>query len=175
MSTLSRRKFVSADPEKCVGCGICELVCSYQKSKVFNPVRSRIRIVRMPPSIYLSVACRLCEDPACVTACPRKAIVSNEETGVLTIDKDKCNGCGWCVEACEFGAITLDPNVKVMMACNICEERTDVPIDQKPMCIEWCPEEALDLMTRETLAEKARIATAKKLFAEAMKGEAPAK
>lgn len=169
MAMVSKRKFVTSDPEKCVGCGICELVCSYQKAKVFNPIRSRIRIVRLPPSIYLSVTCRLCEDPACVAACPREAIISNPDTGVLTIDKDKCNGCGWCVEACEFGAITLDPETKVMMACDLCEERPE-----GPMCIEWCPEEALDLMTRETLAEKARIASAKKLFAEVLKREAAA-
>lgn len=160
---VSKRKFVSADPEKCVGCAICEYVCSFEKEKVYNPLKSRIRVVRLHPLVNLSVTCRLCEDPPCVAACPRDALKQSEENGVIMVDEDKCNGCGWCIEACDYGAITLHPETKKVFLCDLCKDK------EKPQCVVWCPEEALDFVTSDTLAQKARITAVKKLFQEAMK------
>jgi carbon-monoxide dehydrogenase iron sulfur subunit len=161
MAEVSVRKFVSADPEKCVGCAVCEYICSFEKEKAFNPLKSRIRVVRLHPLINLSVTCRLCEDPPCVAACPRDALEQSGENGVIIIDEEKCNGCGWCIEACDYGAITLHPESRVVFACDLC--------DGEPKCVEWCPEEALDFTTPDLLAQKARRAVVKKLFQEAMK------
>ena len=157
------RKFVSADPEKCVGCSVCEFVCSSEKEKVYNPLKSRIRVVRLHPLINLSVTCRLCEDAPCVAACPRDALEQSEENGTILVDEEKCNGCGWCIEACDYGAITLHPEKRVVFVCDLCKDKG------KPQCVEWCPEEALDYVTRDILAQKARITAVKKLFQEAMK------
>ena len=74
MVKIHERKFVSADPEKCVGCQICEYACSFTKEKAFNPLKSRIRVVRVNQLANMAVTCRLCEDPACVAACPRDAL-----------------------------------------------------------------------------------------------------
>ncbi|TRO44108.1 hypothetical protein E2P42_01790, partial [Candidatus Bathyarchaeota archaeon] len=41
MVKIHERKFVSVDTEKCVGCQICEYVCSFTKEKAFNPMKSR--------------------------------------------------------------------------------------------------------------------------------------
>jgi Fe-S-cluster-containing dehydrogenase component len=41
-------------------------------------------------------------------------LTQSEETGVILVEDDLCNGCGWCFEACDFGAITLDPEKKVV-------------------------------------------------------------
>lgn len=161
MAAVPARKFVSADPDKCVGCCVCEYVCSFEKEKVFNPLKSRIRTVRLHPLINLAVTCRLCEDAPCVAACPRDALEQSEETGVILVDEEKCNGCGWCIEACDYGAITLHPEKRVVVVCDLC--------DGEPKCVEWCPEEALDFVTRDILAQKARRAVVKKLFQEAMK------
>ncbi len=161
MAVAPARKFVSADPEKCVGCAVCEYVCSFEKEKTFNPTKSRIRVVRLHPLINLSVTCRLCEDPPCVAACPRDALEQSEESGVILVDEEKCNGCGWCIEACDYGAIMLHPETRVVFVCDLC--------DGEPKCVEWCPEEALDFVTRDLLAQKARITVVKKLFQEAMK------
>ena len=163
MAAPAKRKFVSADPEKCVGCAVCEYVCSFEKGKSYNPLKSRIRVVRLHPLVNLSVTCRLCEDPPCVTACPRDALTQSEETGIIIVDEDKCNGCGWCIEACDYGAITLHPETKKVFLCDLCQEKG------KPQCVEWCPEEALDFVTSDVLAQKARITAIKKLFQEAMK------
>lgn len=161
MAAIPARKFVSADPDKCVGCSVCEYACAFEKEKAFNPLKSRIRTVRLHPLINLAVTCRLCEDAPCVAACPRDALEQSEETGVILVDDDKCNGCGWCIEACDYGAVTLHPEKRVVVICDLC--------DGDPKCIEWCPEEALDFVTRDILAQKARRSVVKKLFQEAMK------
>ncbi len=165
MAAARPRKFVAADPDKCVGCSVCEYICSFEKEKVFNPLKSRIRAVRLRPPINLAVTCRLCENPPCVTACPREALEQSEETGVIMVDADKCNGCGWCIEACDYGAITLHPETRVVIVCDLC--------DGDPKCVEWCPEEALDFVTPDVLAQKARRTAVKKLFREALEETAP--
>ena len=163
MVKIHDRKFVSADPDKCVGCQVCEYACSMSRDKVFNPLKSGIRVVRINQVINMAVTCRLCEDPACVAACPRDALTQSEETGLISVVKDKCNGCGWCIEACDYGAIMLHPDKKIVYVCDLCKEKGE------PQCIKWCPEEALELVTSDTLAQKARITAVKKLFQEASK------
>jgi len=162
MPAIHDRKFVSADPNKCVGCCVCEYACSMVKEKTFNPTKSRIRAVRLNPLVNLAITCRLCEDPPCVAACPRDALTQSEETGIIMVDDEACNGCGWCIEACDYGAIMLHPETKVVYICDLCK---DVG---KPQCVEWCPEEALELVTSDVLAQKARRSAVKKLFQEAV-------
>jgi Fe-S-cluster-containing hydrogenase component 2 len=162
MAKLHEKKFVSADPEKCVGCSVCEYACSMVKEKTFNPTKARIRAIRLGPLVNLAVACRLCEEPSCVAACPRDALTQEESTGIIVVDEDKCNGCGWCIEACDYGAIMLHPEKKVVYVCDTCKEQG------KPQCVEWCPEEALDFVTADVLAQKARRTAVKKLFQEGM-------
>lgn len=155
---MVRHKFVTSDPDKCVGCRICEYVCSMEKNKSFNPTRSRIRMVRIYPNTNASLTCRLCENAPCVIACPRKALVQSEENGVIMVKDDLCNGCGWCVEACDFGAIYLESEKKVVRICDLCATRAG-----GPACVEWCPEEALEQTTKDVLSQKARIDAVQKL------------
>jgi len=156
MVSLHKWKFVSGDPTKCVGCCVCEYVCSMEHEKTYNPTKSRIRVIRLNPLINVAIACRLCEDPQCVTACPREALLQSEVNGVIMVDEEICNGCAWCVEACDFGGIQLHPESRVTFLCDLC--------DGEPKCVEWCPEEALDFTTNDVLAQKARISATKRLF-----------
>ena len=151
---------VSCDPDKCTGCNICEYICSLTKEKAFSSQKSRIRTMRLHPLINISIACRLCSPAPCVIACPRNALKQSEETGVIMVDDEKCNGCSWCIEACDYGAITLHPELKKVRICDLCEG--------DPKCVKWCPEEALDFTTKDQLAQKARVAVTKKLFKESM-------
>jgi carbon-monoxide dehydrogenase iron sulfur subunit len=164
MVKVNERRFVAVDPDKCVGCQVCEYICSWSKEKAFNPTKSRIRVVRQNQIINMPVTCRLCEDPACVTACPRDALKQSEETGIITVDKDKCNGCGWCIEACDYGAMMLHPETKIVFACDLCKDKAD-----GPQCVKWCPQKALACVTSDMLAQKARISAIKKLFQDATK------
>ena len=150
-------KFVSVDLKKCTGCRVCEYICSVEKNKAFNPTLSRIRVVRIYPHTNAALNCRMCEDAPCVTACPRKALTQTEETGVIAVNDQLCNGCGWCVKVCDFGAILMDSKPTVHM-CDLCGER-----EEGPACVEWCPEEALELTTNNVLAQKSRIDSVQKL------------
>jgi Fe-S-cluster-containing hydrogenase component 2 len=88
-SKFESRKFVSVDPSKCTGCGICEYACTMEKGEnVWNPIRSRIRVVRMTPLFNFALACRFCEDAQCVKACPEKALVQCEKTGILMVKRN---------------------------------------------------------------------------------------
>jgi len=130
------------------------------KNKSFNPTRSRIRVVRIYPHTNAALNCRLCEDAPCVTACPRKALSRAETNGVIVVNDQLCNGCGWCIKVCDFGAIALDPKPTVNI-CDLCGDR-----EEGPACIEWCPEDALEVTTNDLLAQKARIGAVQKLDAE---------
>jgi len=75
-------KFVVSNSNKCLGCRICEFVCSATKEKRLDPAFSRIRPVNYEPIGSMAIACLLCEDPACVAACPRDALLKDEK-GVI--------------------------------------------------------------------------------------------
>jgi Fe-S-cluster-containing hydrogenase component 2 len=88
-----------------------------------------------------------------VLACPRKALTQSEENGVILVNEELCDGCGWCVTSCKIGAIALDPKHAVRI-CDLCSDR-----EGGPACIEWCPEDALELTTEEALeARKTAVA-----------------
>ncbi len=129
---------VNCDDDKCVGCVICEYVCSFEKEKVFNPLKSRIRSIRIDQTFNTAVTCKACKDAPCITACEQKAIIQSTETGAILVDEEKCNGCGWCIETCKYGAITLHPKTHKVMICDTCSG--------DPKCIPLCPESALSLI-----------------------------
>jgi len=96
----------------------------------------------------MAIACLLCEEPSCVAVCSRDALLKDEK-GVIRVDEYKCNGCGWCIRACEFGAMMLHPTKKAVMTCDLC--------DGDPECVKLCPfEDALTYETIEEVAHKLR-------------------
>jgi len=153
-------QYIVCDPDKCVGCGLCELACSAVKHEVFDPLLSRIRHVRIEPIVMMSISCRMCEDPPCVIACPRQALSQSAETGVILIDDDKCDGCGWCIQACPFGTILLNSQSKVVEICDLCQD------EDEPQCVKYCFKDALTLSTPQVVAQKARRGVVTKLLQE---------
>jgi TPP-dependent indolepyruvate ferredoxin oxidoreductase alpha subunit len=135
-------QFVNCDSQKCVGCDICELACSYEKEKVFNPRKSRIRTVRLAQISNMAMTCRTCKEAQCVFACPKKALAQKKETGTITVDEEKCDGCGWCIEACKYGSITIHHTKGKAMVCDTC--------NGDPKCVQFCPEGALAFVGKTT-------------------------
>jgi Fe-S-cluster-containing hydrogenase component 2 len=164
-TSASKYQYIVCDPDLCVGCQICEYVCSHVKTGEYNTYRSRIRMVRIPPVVMTSISCRTCEDAPCVVACPRDALTQSQVTGVIQVDDDACDGCGWCIEACDFGAISLNPADKLAEICELCEDQED-----GPQCVKWCPKEALSLSTAEMVAQKARKGAVTQLLQELVAG-----
>ena len=135
-------QFVSCEPARCTGCDVCEYACSMEKENTFNPVKSRIRATRLNPLFNVAVTCRTCKNAPCVSACPKDALHQAPETGLVTVDTKECDGCGWCIGACGYGAITLHPETRKAILCDICEG--------EPACVKWCPEGALSLKGKTT-------------------------
>ena len=159
VASTSKYKYIVCDPELCIGCQLCEYICSYTKTGEFNSYRSRIRTVRVDEVLITAVACRTCENAPCVIACPRDALSQDQETGIIRIDPTKCDGCAWCIEACDFGAISINPATTLAEICNLCQDEPD-----GPQCVKWCPKEALVLTTPDQSAQRTR----KKLIAETL-------
>lgn len=151
VASTSKYKYVVCDPELCIGCQLCEYICSYTKTGEFNSYRSRIRTVRVDEILITAVACRTCEDAPCVIACTRDALTQDPETGLISVNAERCDGCAWCIEACDFGAISINPATKMAEICDQCQDKED-----GPQCVLWCPKDALELTTPDQRAQKAR-------------------
>jgi indolepyruvate ferredoxin oxidoreductase alpha subunit len=128
---------IQCNDEKCVGCDICEYACAFEKEGVFNQLKSRIRTVRVNQIYNSAVTCKACLNAPCVAACPEDALSQSKQTGTITVDEAKCKGCNWCVEACQYGAISLHPTTHKPLICDAC--------GGDPQCIPACPESALSL------------------------------
>ncbi len=137
-----QKPFIVCDPEKCTGCQMCEFACSARHGG-YNPLASSHPAgAGAAGAHHAGIACRLCDEPTCMAACPRQCISVSQTTGIMLVDKDVCNGCGWCVEACEFGAVTINHGERIVSMCNLCEDR-----DDRPRCVEICVHDALSLST----------------------------
>ena len=136
----SVNQHIECNSDKCVGCDICEYACSFEKEAVFNPLKSRIRSVRMNVIRNSALACKACVNAPCVAACPEEALSQSKETGTVTVDQTKCKGCDWCIEACKYGALTLHPATGKPLICDTC--------GGIPACVPACPENALNLVGR---------------------------
>lgn len=134
------RRFLYADPIECVGCRICEAICSFHWEKTINPKKARNRVRRVNPGLDVVVACRNCDQAWCVEACPEAALKRNR-SGIIIVDSKKCHGCGACVEACPFGAIFLHPETQKAIKCVACG-----------FCTKYCPVKTLRILTEEELA-----------------------
>ena len=76
-------------PEKCIGCRTCEIVCSFNKIKAFNPKTARISVLMYDEAaISVPMMCLQCDDPACMKVCPTGAITKGED-GTVTIEEKK--------------------------------------------------------------------------------------
>ena len=161
---MPRHEFIVVNPDKCIGCELCETVCSFVHEGVFNPLHARIKRVRIEPIVNIALSCQKCEDPDCVNACPQKALEKSEKDGSIKVNEDKCTGCAYCIRACPFGAVALSTINGKVMICDLCES-TEY---EEPQCIELCPREAISLENVDQIAGEKRMDAVKRLLSELM-------
>lgn len=124
------------DPCKCTSCSICELTCSVAKERAFNSNKARLKVISEPdPANPDLLSCHMCDRPACVAACPTRAIEIGEGVGMVWIVKQDCTACRRCVSACPFGAINMWEGMLSPVVCDFCAGQ--------PKCVQACPWAAL--------------------------------
>jgi nitrate reductase beta subunit len=74
---------------------------------------------------YLQRLCNHCTYPACLAACPRKAIYKRPEDGIVLIDQERCRGYRACVEACPYKKPMYRPTTRVSEKCVACYPRVE--------------------------------------------------
>ncbi len=74
---------------------------------------------------YLARLCNHCSYPACLAACPRKAIYKRSEDGIVLIDQKRCRGYRKCVEACPYKKPMYRGTTRTAEKCIACYPRIE--------------------------------------------------
>ena len=74
---------------------------------------------------YLQRICNHCTYPACLAACPRKAIYKRPEDGVVLIDQSRCRGYRACIEQCPYKKPMFNQQTHISEKCIACYARLE--------------------------------------------------
>ncbi|MCA9729943.1 MAG: dehydrogenase [Candidatus Eisenbacteria bacterium] len=85
---------------------------------------------------YLARICNHCVHPACLAACPRKAIYKRQEDGIVLVDQERCRGYQECVRACPYKKVFYNMVSRASEKCIGCFPR--VENGMVALCVESC-------------------------------------
>ncbi len=165
------------DTSRCIGCRACQNACKdWNKNLVdLDPtglydaprelsantwtlikVGEKANQVDWP---FFNYQCMHCTDAACVMVCPTGALFKDER-GFVALDKNMCNGCGYCTQFCPFGVphlggVNLATGRAKTAKCTFCQDRVWAGIGG-PFCVEHCPTRALGWGKRKALLAQAK-------------------
>lgn len=153
-------KMIVIDIDKCTGCGLCELVCSFKHHDEFNPMKSRIyKNIYWDKALAIPIVCLQCEEPWCGKICPAGAITTekDKQTGatLVTVSEEKCVGCKMCMLACPYGCIVVS-NLGYAEKCDLC--------GGEPECVKFCSSGALKFVEPELGMRAKRKGVAERLL-----------
>lgn len=195
-----KRLAMYIDTSTCMGCRGCQVACkqwndlpayktvntgSYENPPSLDHytwTRIQFREYDDPERfqwLFLKEGCMHCGDAVCVDVCPTGALKYGPY-GIITFERELCNGCGYCSQFCPFGvphlntaspltgsqvlyvtggesrttvpAVALTGEAK-SAKCVFCQDRTTNGM--KPACVKTCPAGALDWGDREAMIAKA--------------------
>jgi DMSO reductase family type II enzyme iron-sulfur subunit len=86
---------------------------------------------------YIQRICNHCTKPACLEACPRKAIYKRPQDGIVLVDEEACHGYRFCIEACPYKRIYFNAERLIAQKCIFCFPRVEQGV--APACARQCP------------------------------------
>jgi len=156
---------VFPDPQLCIGCLTCEVICSQEHRRAGLSDVPRIRIfndpdVKVSPVIQAAYPdrgsfhqepCLQCPTAECLYVCPVDALQVEPRTGARFTREDTCVTCGRCAEACPF-PISDEAHATNQLTLHQQSRITYDPVkdtfakcdlcfwrDGGPACVERCP------------------------------------
>lgn len=138
------QKLIFFHPDRCMLCQSCVLACQQNALGISDvtqipwdgrPIqRMAVTFSHGTPWVW---KCQQCLYAPCVEACVSGSLRYPEGENEVVHDRETCVGCGSCVLACPFNALTPDENDGRMAKCNLCPE------EEIPPCVKACPSGAL--------------------------------
>ena len=160
------------DLRRCIGCRGCTVACKSEFGVAlgrWSAVVKNVEFGNFPDTQkhFLPRLCNHCAgeadkgEPPCVEKCPensrgkrmkmgnvryRTGATYKRPDGMILMDMQYCIGCYKCIEACPYGARSIDPFVKLERAdkendlgvgkCTFCQHRVDKGV--APSCVNTC-------------------------------------
>lgn len=142
------KKMLIVNADLCIGCRMCEAICSLVHYGSIGISHARLKVLRYDNKAFFNpVVCTQCEVPYCASVCPSQAITKDAETGVVKVSKSKCTGCKMCLTACPFGAMGFIDDVAIK--CDHC--------GGNPSCVEFCQAKAITYGEPKDISDSKRI------------------
>jgi len=141
MATIKKYGFV-IDVARCIDCRACLVACSVENKVPEDHTRIWVHDLQVQgefPNLsqtFVPYNCMHCDNPPCTEVCVSRATYKDPQTGLVLVDQEACIGCGYCVDACPYGARYLDKQRGVVDKCNGCLQRIEV--GQQPACVATC-------------------------------------
>jgi len=137
------------DSKKCIGCHSCEVACQLENDAPPGVQLRRVQTHvsgKFPESntFSISTACFHCNDPSCVSACPAGALVRRPD-GIVEHVRNRCIGCGYCIQTCPFHVPQFSPAQHTMRKCSFCILR--IAYAKQPACVAKCATGALTFLS----------------------------
>lgn len=152
-------KVIGVHLDRCLGCKTCELYCAVErgsngktlwKAVQEHPLpQARVR-VEGTTNFSFPLQCRHCLKAPCLDACLTGALTRDAQSGLVMVKEDTCIACWTCIMFCPYGVIYPWPERKFALKCDRCA------FMEKPICIDVCPCQALELVELEELAAASR-------------------
>ncbi len=163
------------DATKCIGCKSCVVACKQvnglppelDKEGIYDKavdLSSKTRTIikayvskDSKISSFVKRQCMHCVDPACVSACPVKAMNKDDKTGIVYWRGDRCIGCRYCMVACPFEIpkFEWDKPFPKIVKCDLCRN-TYLKSHGITACADVCPAGAIIFGYRNELLEEAK-------------------
>lgn len=180
---MADRLAMYIDTSKCMACRGCQVACKQWNDRqgyvpgvretrnvgsYENPLRldpqtwTRIKFREYDDGerfqwLFLKEGCMHCTNAVCVDVCPTGALKYGPY-GIITFERELCNGCGYCSQFCPFQVPQLEVVNRLTgeaksSKCVFCQDRTTNGL--KPACVKTCPAGALDWGDRGAMIAKA--------------------